>query len=117
MYGLPQAGILANTRLRTLLSKHGYMQCKNTHDLFCHHTQKSTFILVVDDFGIKYMSESNLQHLITAVRELYTITIDKSGTLYCGLTMKWDYKRRHVNISMPGYIERTLAEFLDYTIT
>ena len=24
MYGLPQAGILANTQLRTLLSKHGY---------------------------------------------------------------------------------------------
>ena len=72
---------------------------------------------MVDGSGIKYMSESDLQHLIAAVRELYTVTIEKSGTLYCGLTMKRDYKRRHVDISMLRYIKRALAEFLEYTIT
>ena len=78
---------------------------------------KPPLTLVVDDFGIKYSSETNIQHFIAVVRKLYTVTIEKSGTLYCGLTMKWDYKRRHVNISMPEYIEHAFAKFLDYTIT
>ena len=54
MYGLPQAGILANAELRTLLAKYGYTQCQHTHGLFRHHTKDISSTLVINDFGIKY---------------------------------------------------------------
>ena len=36
---------------------------------------------------------------------------------YLGLTLEWDYKNRHVDISMPGYIKATLLKFLHPTPT
>jgi hypothetical protein len=53
MYGLPQAGRLANNLLVTRLAPHGYRPCKHTHGLWWHDTKPVTFTLVVDDLGIK----------------------------------------------------------------
>jgi hypothetical protein len=39
MYGLPQAGRLANDALVPLLSKHGYHQCKHTLGLVKYETR------------------------------------------------------------------------------
>jgi hypothetical protein len=33
--------------------------------------------------------------------------------MYCGITLKWDYVARTVNLSMPGYIEKALDTYLD----
>ena len=51
MYGLPQAGQLANDELVPYLATHGYHQCKRTPGLFVHTTRPVAFSLVVDDFG------------------------------------------------------------------
>ena len=75
-----------------------------------------SFMLVVNDFGIKYTNTDNLQHLFSAYREMYTTTVDLSGTLYCVLTIKRDYNTRHIDISMPGYIERMLHAFLEHAM-
>ena len=112
MYGLQQAGILANDRLQTHLAKHGYTAAPNTPGLFTHTERPVTFSLVVDDFGIKYISVEDAQHLISTLQLLYTITIDWTGSLYCGLTLLWDYQARTVDVSMPGYVERALVKFL-----
>jgi len=53
IYGLPQAGLLAQEKLIDHLRKKGYNMAKNTPCLFTHKTRKITFTLVVDDFGIK----------------------------------------------------------------
>jgi hypothetical protein len=53
MYGLPQAGILAQQLLQTRLAKHGYRPCCHTHGLWRHDTRPTMFTLVVDDFGVK----------------------------------------------------------------
>jgi hypothetical protein len=58
MYGLSQAGILANQLLRKRLAPHGYTEAKHTPGLWTHHTRPITFTLVVDDFGIKYTISS-----------------------------------------------------------
>ena len=87
-----------------------------THGLFRHHARDISFTLVVGGFGIKYTNADDLQHLITTLREIYKVTIDLSGTLYCGLTLKWDYNKRHVNVSMPGYIKRILQEYLELAV-
>jgi hypothetical protein len=53
MYGLPQAGILANELLQRSLAKDGYRPTQHTHGLWKHDTRPISFSLVVDDFGVK----------------------------------------------------------------
>jgi hypothetical protein len=59
MYGLPQAGILANNRLVKHLATFGYSPAKHTPGLFHHATRPISFCLVVDDFGVKYVGRKN----------------------------------------------------------
>ena len=112
MYGLAQTGILANARLQSHLSASGFTAAPNTPGLFTHTSRPLTFSLVVDDFGTKYTSADDADFLIQSLQQLYTIPIDWSGALYCGLTLSWDYLQRTIDVSMPGYIERALSTFL-----
>eukprot|EP00804_Cyclotella_cryptica_P004376 CCRYP_006792-RA/>CCRYP_006792-RA protein AED:0.32 eAED:0.32 QI:0/0/0/1/0/0/2/0/518 len=111
MYGLPQAGILANKLLKQRLAKHGYYEVIHTPGLWKHMTRPVSFTLVVDDFGIKYVGKEHAEHLLNALREHYTLDIDWSGSLYCGITLTWDYLNKTVDISMPGYIKKILQRF------
>jgi hypothetical protein len=111
MYGLPQAGILANKQLVPHLAEHGYHACKHTHGLFKHETRPIAFSLVVDDFGVKYVGQEHANHLLQTLKILYTVTADWSGTKFLGLTIKWDYDNKTVDISMPGYVEKALQQF------
>jgi hypothetical protein len=111
MYGLPQAGIIANTRLIKHLAAYGYVPVAHTAGLFKHLSRPVTFCLTVDDFGIKYIDRCNADHLFKALRDIYAITTDWSGTKYCGLTLAWDYDKRTCDVSMPGYIAKALHRF------
>ena len=53
MYGLPQAGILANQLLKKRLAVHNYYEVPHTPGLFTHKTRPIWFTLTVDDFGVK----------------------------------------------------------------
>ncbi|KAL7474432.1 hypothetical protein ACHAW6_000402, partial [Cyclotella cf. meneghiniana] len=53
MYGLPQAGVLANKLLSSRLDAAGYYQCQFTPGLWHHKWRPVTFSLVDDDFGVK----------------------------------------------------------------
>ena len=64
VWGLPQAGILANQLLRKRLKPHGYYECVNTPGLWRHATRPITFSLVLDDFGVKYVGKEHADHLI-----------------------------------------------------
>ena len=111
MYGLPQAGLLAQELLEERLGKQGYFQSKLTPGLWMHRTRPIQFTLVVDDFGVKYVGEENKQHLINALQSHYRIDIDHEGSKYCGLNLTWDYPQRCVHVSMPGYVKRALVRF------
>jgi hypothetical protein len=111
MYGLPQAGRLAYDKLVAKLAPHGYVPCPRTPGLWKHITRPITFCLVVDDFGVKYVGKHNAEHLLAALQSEYAVTTDWGGTLYLGITFKWDYANGTVDLSMPGYIERTLKKF------
>jgi hypothetical protein len=67
--------------------------------------------LVVNDFGIKYVREEHLDHLLNAIKQHYEVTEDRTGSLYCGITLEWDYKKRTLDISMPGYVQKQLAKY------
>jgi hypothetical protein len=55
MYGLPQAGIIANQLLKKRLAEFGYFELPHTPGLWKHASRPVQFTLVVDDFGIKYV--------------------------------------------------------------
>ena len=42
-------------------------------------------------------------HLIDALQEDYKISIDRTGSLYCGITLFWNYKEGYLEISMSVY--------------
>ena len=111
MYGLPQAGRLANDLLLTFLEAAGYTQSRLVPGLFTHHTLPIAFCLVVDDFLVKYTGEDTAQHLIQSLKKHYTITIDMKASQYLGLQLDWDYPNRHVDISMPTYVAKALQRF------
>ncbi len=111
VWGLPQAGILANKRLRWNLAPFGYSECVNTPGLWKHDTRPISFTLIVNDFGEKYVSKDDVNHLIDSIKLTYTLTKDWMGNLYCGITLEWDYVHRHIHISMPNYIKKKLQEY------
>ena len=67
VWGLPQAGILSNKKLRQELEPHGYHEQKNTPGLWYHKTRPISFTLVVDDFGVKYVGKVHVDHLIACL--------------------------------------------------
>ena len=76
MYGLPQAGVLANKLLKERLQKHGYHEVEHTPGLFTHETRPIWFTLVVDDFGVKYAGKENAEHLIKTLRIFFSLSED-----------------------------------------
>jgi hypothetical protein len=66
---------------------------------------------VVDDFGIAYVGKQHAEHLIQAIENDYEFTKDWTGTLYCGITIQWNYQKRTTRLSMPGYIPAALHKY------
>jgi hypothetical protein len=71
IYGLPQAGKLANEQLIRHLEPYCYRPCSITPGLWRHDTRDIMFLLVVDDFGIKYTSLQDAEHLLSALKDAY----------------------------------------------
>jgi hypothetical protein len=68
------------------------------------------FNLYFDDFGIKYIGTENLQHLYDALRtETYEIVEDWKGDLCCGITLKCNYTKQYVDLSMAAYVTKQLT--------
>ena len=74
-------------------------------------TRNTKFCLYVDDFGIKYYNDEDVNHLLSSLKDHYDITIDWNGNNYCGLKVDWNYQKQYVDISMPGYIAKVLRRF------
>jgi hypothetical protein len=81
------------------------------HDLWTHKTQPVWLILVVDDFGIKYVGYKHAEHLIAPIKKNYEISSNWTGSEYCGLKIDWDYNNGTVDLSMPGYIKAALHKY------
>ena len=111
MYGLPQAGILSNKLLKERLAEHGYYELPHTPGLFTHKTRPIWSTLVVDDFGIKYIGKEHADHLISVLRDNYSVEVDWDGALYCGITLDWHYNDKYVDISMPNYVHKQLVRY------
>jgi hypothetical protein len=110
MYGLKQARLLVNQLLQHRLAPFGYYPARHTPVLWLHKTIPISFSLILDDFTVKYVGQQHAHHLRNALRS-YELTKDWDGKMYYGMTLKWDYRNRTCDISMPGYIENVLSKF------
>jgi hypothetical protein len=108
VYGLKEAAILAYEQLRDHLALSGYLPVPYTPGLWRHNTRRTTFTLAVDDFGIKYFTRADADHLFAAIASKYALTIDWTGTKYLGFTIDWNYEAGHVDLSMPEYVSKAL---------
>ena len=63
MYGLPQAGRVADDHLQPRLADADYNTTAITPGLFKHTTNSILLSLVVDDFLVQYTATSDLSHL------------------------------------------------------
>jgi len=113
MYGLLQAGLLANKQLEEQLNKYSYWQSKLVPGLWKHDTRPIQFKLVADDFGVKNTRQEDVNHLKTVIKQNYTVTADWTGNQYIGITLDWDYKRRRVHLSILNYVNKALQLFQD----
>ena len=111
MYGLPNAGLIAQDQLITFLLADGYYQCPHTPCLFKHATRNIIFTLVVYGFGIKYKNEEDRDHLFATLRKHYTITTDLEGSKYLGITINHDKTAKTITLSMPNYVQDALIRF------
>ena len=111
MYGLPHAGIIAQNLLEKRLATKGYFQSTKTPGFWKHESRPICFSLIVDDFGVKYVGEEHANHLISVLSEFYTVAVDWKGEKYSGITLDWDYDKRQVHMSMPGYCKDALVRF------
>ena len=102
MYGLQQAGLLAQELLKRQLAKNGYTHSKLTPGLWTHHMRPIQFCLIVDDFGVKYMGKEHADHLHKILADSYKITIDWRGEKYIGLPWNGTAKRKKSTCSYQG---------------
>ena len=86
MYRLPQSGSLGHNLLEQHLNQEGYFQSKIVPGFWKHKDRKIQFVLVVDDFGIKFVQQGDLNHLIN--------TFDLSCKEYVKINLDWDYENQ-----------------------
>ena len=87
VYGIPQACKLSNDKLKLHLAKFGYEPAPITPGLWMHQKFPLQFLLVVDDFGVKYEHQADMTHLLDALKIIYNISEGCDGKLYCGLSL------------------------------
>lgn len=116
LYGLKQSRILDHKGLIKHLQQFNFHPTLHTPGLWIHSSRHIMFTLVQDDFVIKYTDIADAHYLFNYLQEKYNITIDWKGSLYCGITLDWDYVHHIVDISIPAYIHN-LFNSLKYIST
>ena len=111
MYGLPQAGSNSHDELEERLNKEGYYKSPLVPALWKHKTRPTQFVLIVDDFGIKYFTKDDLDHLADTLKRYYDVKVDPEGKELVKIELDWDYTNKKVHLSMKPYLDKALQQF------
>ena len=79
MYGLPQASSNSHDELEEHLNKEGYFKSPLVPALWKHKTCPTQFVLVVDNFRIKYFTKDDLDHLDDTLKKITTSRLIPMG--------------------------------------
>jgi len=104
-----QSGSLGHNLLKRCLNAEGYFQSQVVLGLSCHKSRNIQFVLVVDDFGIEFVQQSDLDHLINTLQKYYDVSIDMTGQEYVKINLDWDYHNQKFNLSMEPYLQKALT--------
>ena len=74
-------------------------------------TQPISFTLIVDEFGVKYVSKKHVNHLINVLKKHDTMAEDWESENYGGVTLDWYYTKRQVHLPMPECVKDSLIRF------
>jgi hypothetical protein len=74
MHGLPMAGKLAKYLLKKRLREDDHHPCQFTPGLLKHVWRPVAFTLDMDEFGVKFVSKNNANHLVNTLKKHYKIT-------------------------------------------
>ena len=102
---------MANKLLKERLALAGYFEVSHTPGLWRHVRRSVAFSLAVHDFGAKYVSRKNAEHLATAIKKFYPLSEDWTGSLYLGGNLEWNYNERWMDCSMKNYVLKGLQKF------
>eukprot|EP00804_Cyclotella_cryptica_P003430 CCRYP_002088-RA/>CCRYP_002088-RA protein AED:0.24 eAED:0.23 QI:0/0/0/1/1/1/2/0/894 len=111
MYGLPQSGSLGHDLLEQRLNNEGNFQSRIAPGLWKHKTRNIQYVLVVDNFGIKYVKQQDIDHLINSLKKYYDISVDMEGKEYVKIELDWDYEQGNVHLPMKPYLLKALGQF------
>jgi hypothetical protein len=93
------------------LSIRGYYQYQHTPGLWHHMWGDITFCLVINNCGIKTTTMADMKRLVSSLQEHYSIAVDWTGSLFCGVKLTWDYINQTVDLHMPKYITKALLKY------
>eukprot|EP00804_Cyclotella_cryptica_P010860 CCRYP_008771-RA/>CCRYP_008771-RA protein AED:0.34 eAED:0.27 QI:0/0/0/1/0/0/5/0/537 len=102
VYGLPQAGILANMLLETRLNASGYYQLDATPGLWCHKWRPIMFTLIVDYCSVEYVGLQHAYHLHNVIQKHYNITKNWKDDLYACINLAWNNFTCTCRLTMEG---------------
>ena len=89
------------------------MQSNIVSGLWKHKTHGIRFVLVMDDFGIKYLKKEDLDHTIHVLIRHYDVTVDLDGKEFVKIELDCNYERGRVHLSMQPYLQKALRQFND----
>jgi hypothetical protein len=89
----------------------GYYPARHKPGLWLDKTRTIAFSLLVDGFAVKYVGKKHTDHLRNTLLQSYELTTDWEEKLYSGMSLKWYYKNRTWDISIPGYVSNVLSKF------
>ena len=110
MYGLKQVSIISYNELLSHMEPHGYYSVPFKTGLWVHNTRKKC--LCVNDFGVKYLTKDDANHLLDYLKNHYAISIVWEEHSYHGLAIDWKYIKEYVYISMTSYVNKALVRLL-----
>jgi hypothetical protein len=113
LYGHAVAGRLSNKELVKLLKTAGYYESDLVPCLFKHETRPISFSLIVDDLGVKYVNNEDIQHLIDAISPRWKVKLNATGNRYIGMNLKWDYDPNNPSLEISNLetVPKSFARF------
>jgi hypothetical protein len=106
MYSLLQSSLLGNDLLEEQLSNEGYFQSKIVPRFWKHKTKKIQYVLVVDDFGIKYINRNDLDCLIATLEKHNDVAVNLKGKEFIKIELDSDNGNGKVHLSMKPYLQK-----------
>ena len=88
MYGIKAVGIIAYKSPVKNLAPYSYILDPIYLGIWYHTSRPTTFTLSVNNFGIKYFHQDNMNHLLHVLRQNYSISTYLTGSQYYGLPIK-----------------------------